>query len=61
MKTSNYIMTFMLLSITAAIAAVVVATIPVTPAAYANHEFAANLTGQEEVLLSTHKQPDRLF
>ncbi|HYF99672.1 MAG TPA: CHRD domain-containing protein [Candidatus Saccharimonadales bacterium] len=49
MKTSNYIMTFMLLSITAAIAAVVVATISSTPAAYANHEFAANLTGQEEV------------
>ena len=49
MKTSNYIMTFMLLSITAAIAGMVVAMSSSTSTVYANHEFAANLTGQEEV------------
>jgi hypothetical protein len=49
MKTSNYMMTLMLLSIAAAIAGVVVATGSSSSTAYANHEFAANLTGQEEV------------
>ncbi|VFJ13629.1 CHRD domain-containing protein [Candidatus Nitrosocosmicus franklandus] len=49
MKTSNYMMTFMLLSITAAIAGVLVTTISSISTAYANHEFAANLTGLEEV------------
>lgn len=42
-------MTFMLLSITAAIAGVLVTTISSISTAYANHEFAANLTGLEEV------------
>lgn len=49
MKISNYVVTFIVLSFTAAISGMGVA-IGLNPSTvYANHEFAANLTGQQEV------------
>ena len=49
MKISNHVMMLMILSMTAAIAGVA-ASAGLNPCTvYANHEFAANLTGQEEV------------
>jgi hypothetical protein len=49
MKTTNHVATFIVLSFTAAIfgMAVVIGLNPST--VYANHEFTANLTGQQEV------------
>ncbi len=49
MKISNSVLTFMLVSLTAAIAGLVLATGINPTVVFANHEFAANLTGQEEV------------
>ncbi len=49
MKISNSVLTFMLVSLTAAIAGLVLATGINPTVVFANHEFSANLTGQEEV------------
>jgi hypothetical protein len=49
MKTTNYVVTFIVLSIAAAISGMAVATGLNPSTVYANHEFAANLTGQQEV------------
>jgi len=49
MKIGNPVLTFMLVSLTAAIAGLLVATGINPTVVFANHEFAANLTGQEEV------------
>ncbi|HKR74453.1 MAG TPA: hypothetical protein VJR94_10125, partial [Candidatus Nitrosocosmicus sp.] len=49
MKISNSVFTILFVSLTTAIAGIVVATNMNTTLVYANHEFAANLTGQEEV------------
>lgn len=49
MKISNSVLTILFVSLTTAIAGIVVATSMNTTLVYANHEFAANLTGQEEV------------
>lgn len=49
MKINNLVMTYMLVSLTTAIAGVAVATSINPTVVFANHEFAANLTGQQEV------------
>jgi hypothetical protein len=49
MKISNQVTTLLVLSIITAIGVMVVATGSGPSAAYANHEFAANFTGQQEV------------
>ena len=49
MKTTNYVATIMVLSFTAAIFGMAVAAGLNPSTVYANHEFAANLTGQQEV------------
>lgn len=49
MKSSNPVMTLMLVSLTAATAGLAVATSLTPTVAFANHEFATNMTGQQEV------------
>ena len=49
MKINNLVMTFVLVTLTAAVAGLAVATSLNPTVVFANHEFAANLTGQQEV------------
>ena len=50
MKISNQIITFMVMAMTVAIAGIAVVSTSISPStAFANHEFATNMTGQEEV------------
>jgi hypothetical protein len=49
MKISNQVMTLMVLSMTVAIAGIALSTSLTPSMVFANHEFATNMTGQEEV------------
>jgi hypothetical protein len=49
MKISNLVMTYVLVSLTTTIVGVAIATSINPMAVFANHEFSANLTGQQEV------------
>ncbi len=49
MKISNHVMTLMVMSMTLAIAGIAVSTSLTPSMVFANHEFATNMTGQEQV------------
>jgi hypothetical protein len=49
MKISNHVMTLMMMSMTVAIAGIAVSTSLTPSMVFANHEFATNMTGQEQV------------
>ena len=49
MKISNHVMTLLVLSMTAAVAGMAASTGLNPSPVFANHEFSANLTGQQEV------------